>query len=95
VWRGGGRGEAELLASAYRAALRLADEHGARTIAFPAISLGVYGYPSGEGSSIAVRTVAAHLRRPTSLERATFVLFSAETLEDFRRALDAERAEAT
>ena len=49
VWRGGGEGEAELLASAYRSALRLAEEHGLRSIAFPAISTGIYGYPLGSG----------------------------------------------
>jgi O-acetyl-ADP-ribose deacetylase len=86
-WAGGGRGEADLLASAYRAALRLADVRAVRTIAFPAISLGIYGYPLGEGAAIALRTVADHLRGPTTIERATFVLFSEETYGAFADAL--------
>ena len=86
-WAGGSHGEADLLASAYRAALRLADERSARTIAFPAISLGIYGYPLGEGATIALRTVANHLRGPTTIERATFVLFSADTFEAFQHVL--------
>ena len=93
IWRSGGQGEADLLASAYRSALHLADEHAARTIAFPAISLGVYGYPLDEGAAIAVRTVADHLRGPTTVQRATFVLFSAETFDAFRRAVGQPRGE--
>lgn len=88
-WAGGDRGEPEALASAYRAALRLADERGVRTIAFPAISLGIYGYPLDAGARIAVETLADHLRGETSIERATFVLFSAATYAAFRRALEA------
>lgn len=59
VWHGGGRGEAELLASCYRNSLRLAEENGCRTIAFPCISTGVYGYPKREAAEIAVATVGA------------------------------------
>lgn len=88
VWRGGAQGEAELLASAYRAALRLADERAVRTIAFPGISLGVYGYPLEEGATIALRTVADHLRGGTSVERATFVLFSGDSFAVFARTMD-------
>lgn len=91
VWRGGGHGEPELLASAYRTSLRLADELGARSIAFPAISCGVYGYPLEEGSRVALETVSLHLAGTTGLERATFVLFSPRTYEAFRRALAALR----
>jgi O-acetyl-ADP-ribose deacetylase (regulator of RNase III) len=87
IWRGGGRGEAELLASAYRSCLRLCDEHGATSVAFPAISLGIYGYPRREGAAIAVRTVADHLRGETTLELARFVLFSDETYAAFSEAL--------
>jgi O-acetyl-ADP-ribose deacetylase (regulator of RNase III) len=86
-WAGGRRGEADLLTSAYRAALRLADERAVRTIAFPAISLGIYGYPLAEGAAIAVRTVAEHLGGPTSVERATFVLRSEDTYRAFEEAL--------
>jgi O-acetyl-ADP-ribose deacetylase (regulator of RNase III) len=87
-WSGGGRGEAELLASAYRATLALADEHSVRTIGFPAISLGIYGYPLDEGARIAVETVVAHLRGDTTIERATFVLFSSDTYTAFGAALE-------
>jgi O-acetyl-ADP-ribose deacetylase (regulator of RNase III) len=86
-WNGGGRGEAELLASAYRASLRLADEKKVASIAFPAISLGIYGYPLGEGAAIAVRTAAEHLAGPTTIERATFVLRSDDTYRAFEEAL--------
>jgi O-acetyl-ADP-ribose deacetylase (regulator of RNase III) len=59
VWRGGGHGEAEQLASSYRRALEIAREHGLRTIAFPAISTGIYGFPADHAARIAVETVAA------------------------------------
>lgn len=87
VWRGGDHGEAELLAGAYRSCLRLADELGARSIAFPAISMGIYGYPPPDGAWVAVRTVAEHLRGDTRVELARFVLFSEETYELFAEAL--------
>jgi O-acetyl-ADP-ribose deacetylase len=74
VWRGGRAGEPELLASAYRSSLRLAAEHGARTVTAPAISLGIYGYPHRPGARVALETVAEHLAGDTSLERVTFVL---------------------
>jgi O-acetyl-ADP-ribose deacetylase (regulator of RNase III) len=92
-WRGGRQREAELLASAYRAALRLANERRVRTIALPAISLGVYGYPPEEGAAIAVREVAGHLRGATTVQRATFVLSSTDTFEAFRRVVERLPAE--
>ena len=91
VWSGGTSDEPELLASAYRSSLRLADELGARSIAFPAISMGIYGYPGDAGAEIAVRTVADHLRGETSVELVRFVLFSEETFELFEAALAAVR----
>ena len=87
VWRGGGQDEEALLAGAYRSCLRLADELGARTVAFPAISMGIYGYPSDEGARVAVRTVAEHLAGQTGVEVARFVLYSEETFELFEAAL--------
>ena len=87
VWSGGRRGEAELLASAYRSCLRLADELGARTIAFPAISMGIYGYPAPQGAETALATVAAHLGSATTIELARFVLYSEQTYGAFRTAL--------
>ena len=61
VWGGGTHGEAELLASAYRSCLALCDELGARSVAFPAISMGIYGYPGHDGARIALETVTEHL----------------------------------
>ena len=87
IWRGGDHGEEALLAGAYRSCLTLADALGARTIAFPAISMGVYGYPPPEGARVAVRTVASHLRGETRIEITRFVLFSEETYELFEAAL--------
>ena len=89
IWRGGGHGEEELLAGAYRSCLRLADELGARTVAFPAISMGIYGYPPPDGARVAVRTVAEHLGGATGIELARFVLFSEETFELFDAAVAA------
>ena len=87
IWRGGDRGEEELLASAYRSCLLLAEELGARSVAFPAISMGIYGYPGEQGARVAVRTVAEHLGRVSGLERVRFVLFSEDTYAIFAAAL--------
>ncbi len=76
VWRGGNQREAELLASCYRSSLRLAVGNGVRSIAFPAISCGAYGYPLDEACSIAIGTTAAFLRSDPTLERVLFVAFS-------------------
>jgi O-acetyl-ADP-ribose deacetylase len=90
VWRGGGKGEAELLAGAYRSCLQLCDSLGARSVAFPAISMGIYGYPGDEAARIAVRTVAEHLGTATPLELVRFVLYSPETRAIFEEALAEE-----
>lgn len=74
IWRGGAHGEADELAAAYRSCLVLADELGARSLALPAISLGVYGYPFPEGAQIALSTVASHLAGGTGLIMVRFVL---------------------
>jgi O-acetyl-ADP-ribose deacetylase (regulator of RNase III) len=73
----------ELLASCYREALRVADELGVRSIAFPAVSAGIYGWPIGDAADVAVRTVAA---TKTAVADVRFVLFSDDVLEEFRRA---------
>jgi O-acetyl-ADP-ribose deacetylase (regulator of RNase III) len=86
-WSGGSRGEAELLASAYRRALELASEHGCRSIALPALSTGAYRYPIDQASRIALRTAIEHLRQPTSLELVRFVLFGQTAYEAFASAL--------
>ena len=87
VWRGGTHGEPELLAGAYRSCLLLADELGARSVAFPAISMGIYGYPPHAGARVAINTVAEHLRGTTTVDVVRFVLFSDETYERFVGAL--------
>ena len=89
VWEGGNAGEAEVLASAYRASLALAEAHGVRTLAFPSISTGAYGYPEAAAARIALGTVLAHLRGPTGLVEVTFVLFGAGTLATYQAALAA------
>ena len=88
IWDGGDKGEAELLASAYRASLALAEEHGVRSIAFPSISTGAYGYPEAEAARIALRTVLDHLRGGSNLREVTFVLFTGDTLATYQGALE-------
>jgi O-acetyl-ADP-ribose deacetylase len=78
VWRGGGKGEAELLASAYRSALRLAKEYGLRSIAFPAISTGIYGYPLDQATDVAVRAVRGFGEQGSELQRVVFACFGPE-----------------
>jgi O-acetyl-ADP-ribose deacetylase (regulator of RNase III) len=87
VWRGGGAGESALLAGAYAASLALAEAHGVRTIAFPSLSTGAYGYPEPDAARIALATIVAHLRGPTGLAEVTFVLFTASTLAAYHTAL--------
>lgn len=77
VWHGGDRGEPELLASCYRRSLEEADGVGARSIAFPAISTGIYGYPKAAAAQIAIETLRT---TPTEVGLATLVAFDAETL---------------
>ena len=86
VWRGGSAGEPDLLASAYRASLALAREHGCRTIAFPAISTGIYGYPLEEATGVAVETVRGFEPEAGCIEVIHFACFSAEALRAYRQA---------
>lgn len=85
VYRGGVHGEPELLANCYRNSMKLAREHNLRSIAFPSISTGVYGYPISEAAEIAVRTVRAAAAGSIALVR--FVCFSAGDLEVYRGLL--------
>jgi O-acetyl-ADP-ribose deacetylase (regulator of RNase III) len=87
VWKGGGRGEPERLASCYRRSLELAHEHGLASIAFPAISTGVYGYPKREAAEIATGTVSAVLAQGSTVEHAIFCCFDERTAELHREAL--------
>jgi len=89
VWQGGDNGEEALLDAAYRSCLRLADELGARSVGFPAISMGIYGYPAEDGARVAVGAVADHLLGDTEVELVRFVLFSDETYDHFAKALAA------
>ena len=87
-WRGGGHGEAEALASCYARALEIAAEHGLRSVAFPAISQGIYGYPPEQATVVAVRTVAAELEKRTGVE-VVFCCFDEASAERHRQALAA------
>jgi O-acetyl-ADP-ribose deacetylase (regulator of RNase III) len=82
VWRGGEAGEPDLLASCYRRSLEVAEELGARTVAFPAISCGVYGYPVELAASVAVYAVSGH-----RLDLVRFVLFDERAFDAFTRAV--------
>lgn len=87
VWRGGGHGEAELLAGAYRSALRLARDHRLDSIAFPAISTGVYGFPGAAAAEIAVDAVLAETAGPPP-SRVIFCCFSPDAAGWHRAALE-------
>lgn len=84
IWQGGASGEAERLASAYRACLALAREHNVKSMALPAISTGIYGYPLQEATRVAVATVREALEAPGSLERVIFACVNREVLEACR-----------
>lgn len=90
VWQGGGRGEAGLLARCYQSVFALVEKHGLRTVAFPSISTGVYGYPIEKASRIALREIRAALERLPQLEKVTVVLFTPWDLEVYQRALAGE-----
>lgn len=88
VWYGGLRKEAELLRNCYRNSLQLAMEHSIRSVAFPAVSTGVYGYPKEEAATIAVEEVQKFDREfPGVLEEVVFVLFDAESLHIYQGLL--------
>lgn len=87
-WKGGGHCEADLLASVYRKSLELAREHQCRTVAFPAISAGIYGYPLNEAAEIALETVSQYLHEFPAFEQVRFVLFDEKTLQVFQEAIE-------
>jgi len=89
VWRGGGEGEEELLASAYRAALAAATGLGASSIAFPSISTGIYGYPIEAAAGVAITTLVAGAVEPGAPATIRVCLFSAADLAVYERALAA------
>lgn len=87
IWRGGREGEPELLASCYRSSLRLAEANGVETIAFPAISCGVYGYPVEEAAQIALREIRTHLEQGSKVREVVLVAFGSEVRAAYERAL--------
>lgn len=90
IWHGGDRNEDALLAAAYRAVLDLAQQHGARTVAFPSISTGVYGFPVERAAPLALGAARAYAaEHPAAFDRLTWALFDERTLQAFRQALDA------
>jgi O-acetyl-ADP-ribose deacetylase (regulator of RNase III) len=92
-WQGGSKGESDLLASAYQTSLELAHEHQCRTIAFPSISTGIYGYPLAEAAPIALRTVQKYVSEHPDFETIRFVLFDEGTLSAYEEALKAVNSE--
>ena len=91
VWRGGAGGEPELLASCYRRAIELCAQHGCRTVAFPAISTGVYGYPIAAAARVAIGSVSAAMEEFGSVEQARFWLFDDGAYAAFEQALKERR----
>jgi O-acetyl-ADP-ribose deacetylase (regulator of RNase III) len=87
MWQGGAKGEPDDLASCYRRSLELADEYGLRSIAFPAISTGIYGYPLDQATEVAVRTVRDTVRTHPNLELVRFVCFSETDLHEYQKVL--------
>jgi O-acetyl-ADP-ribose deacetylase len=87
VWRGGAHGESELLTACYQRSLELAASHGARSLAFPSISTGVYGYPVELAADVAVKAVRASLLEQPSIQEVIFCCFSAGDLAVYENAL--------
>ncbi|HZU04063.1 MAG TPA: macro domain-containing protein, partial [Ktedonobacteraceae bacterium] len=80
--------DARLLASAYQSCLNLAEQYKVKSIAFPSLSTGVYGYPLDEAAPIALSTVIEHIKKPTSLQQVVFVLFGGDSYAAFEKALE-------
>ena len=89
IYGGGGRNEAELLAGAYGESLKLASSKGLKSVAFPSISTGAYGYPLSEAAHIAVNTVSDYLKVNTDIEVVRFVLFGRQAYDAYEEALKA------
>ncbi|MDR3772232.1 MAG: O-acetyl-ADP-ribose deacetylase [Terracidiphilus sp.] len=89
VWNGGGHNEPELLASCYRSCFALAREHDLRTLAFPAISCGIYGYPISQAVEIALRETAGELSKNASIEKVIFACFDDVVYSSYERSVQA------
>jgi O-acetyl-ADP-ribose deacetylase (regulator of RNase III) len=87
IWTGGKHGEPQILANCYRNSLQLAVKNGIKTIAFPAISCGAYGYPIQEAGQIAVKTTREFLAKEDKIEKVIFVLWSEDIYETYRNLL--------
>ncbi len=87
IWHGGEKGEPEALTSAYRESLKVAVENGLKTVSFPSISTGVYGYPVDKAAKVALGAIADFLQQDTSLKEVVFVLFDSRTFESYEKAL--------
>ena len=87
VYHGGGQGEAELLAACYRESLKLASQQGIKSLAFPSISTGAYGYPMAAAARIALKTVADYLGQHPEIELVRFVLFGQAAYQEYAQAL--------
>jgi len=87
VWRGGRNGEAALLCACYENALKIASENDIKTIAFPAISTGVYGYPKKEAATIAIDTVKKFLQADTRIEHVSFACFTKEMANEYLKQI--------
>jgi O-acetyl-ADP-ribose deacetylase (regulator of RNase III) len=87
VWNSGTRGESELLALCYRRSFEVAIENGVRSIAFPAISCGIYGYPIEEATEIAVRETAELVKRTSAIDRVVFACFGDDVFDAYQRAM--------
>ena len=89
IWRGGAKGEPKLLASCYLSSLKLAVENGIKTIAFPAISCGIYGYPPSQAATIVVKEAANFLELNDEIEKIEFVCFDDTLVEAYQNAFNA------
>lgn len=89
VWHGGNRGEPELLAGCYRSCLDLASQHGCKTVDFPSISTGVYGYPVDKAAAVALRAILESLEAHPDIERVRMVCFDSRTKAAYEAALAA------
>jgi O-acetyl-ADP-ribose deacetylase (regulator of RNase III) len=88
IWSGGGRQEAETLASCYRESLKLAKKHYLKTIAFPSISTGAYGYPIEEAAKVALKAIIGFLDNEEGLDEVAMVLWDKQALDEYSQALE-------